>query len=425
MLLPVSHDKMTVRRLPVVTLAIIALTIVFHAITSFGAARQEERAVASMLTARLLYLQHPALGVCAPLEPFVGRAPALGSPAPDALKSGDRLEAPDVVEQYEAACQDLAAAVEGLPAQRWGYVPARGNLGGLFTYMFVHADWWHVVGNMWFLFLCGLALEDRWGRLAFAGYYVISGVVAAGAHHLMVAGSNAALIGASGAVAAAMGAFLVMFSTTKIRFVGLLAVRIFSFAAPAYLMLPLWAAIEILYGLIVSSSGTAHWAHVGGFAFGVAVATGFRVFGVDRKLDDAVERTAVLGNDPRVAAGQALVARGEAEQAVALLEGLAKEKPESFHVWEALREAARASGDRALEDDATQHIATIDARRGGSGRGSGRPSTPSVRAVRPSARPSAAAIATSPAEAASSAQPEPPTPFFPPPPEPPSPDAKK
>lgn len=430
MLLPISHEKMTVRRLPIVTVAIIVVTVLLHAVTSVGGAGREERAISAMLAARLLYLQHPALGVCAPLKPFVANVPVpppasrSGGPLPGGPLSGglrERLpsldgsegaekaeraehaernedaEKRDAAERYEGACKDLAEAFDGLPSQRFGYVPARANLLGLFTYMFVHADWWHVIGNMWFLFLCGLALEDRWGRLAFAAYYVVGGIVAAGVHHLMTGDSAAALIGASGAVAAAMGAFLVLFATTKIRFVGFLAFRVFSFAAPAYVMLPMWALVEIAYGAIASSSGTAHWAHVGGFVFGAAVAGGFRVAGVDRRLDDAVERAAVLGNDPRVDAARALVAKGEAEQAVALLEGLAKEKPESIHVWEALRDVALTNGDAEVADHAARQMAAIEAVR------SGRPST-SISSVPPRSSASstrAASISRSPVSAGS------------------------
>jgi hypothetical protein len=196
---------------------------------------------------------------------------------------------------------------------------------------------------MWFLFLCGLALEDRWGRLPFAIFYLVAGVVAAGVHQLATSEPAASLIGSSGAVAGAMGAFLVLFATTKIRFAGFLGFRLGSFEAPAYVMLPLWAVVELLYGLVLGSSGNAHWAHVGGFGLGLVVAGGFRIFGVDRRLDDASERAAVLGSDPRVDAARALVASGEVDQAVALLEGLAKEKPESTHVRDALRQAQRAS----------------------------------------------------------------------------------
>jgi len=419
MLLPISHEKMTVRRLPIITIGIVVVTVLLHGLASFGGAAREQRAMASMLEARILYLQHPALGVCAPLRPFVGEAPVLpGLPSIDLGERGaDASELPEIAIRYDAACKELEDSTSGLPERRFGYVPARSNVLGLFTYLFVHADWWHVVGNMWFLFLCGLALEDRWGRLAFAGYYVVGGVVAAGAHRLMTNDPSAALIGASGAVAAAMGAFLVLFARTKIRFVGFFAFRIFSFAAPAYVMLPMWAVVEVLYGLVASSAGTAHWAHAGGFLFGAAVAGAFRLFGVDRRLDDSVERAAVLGNDPRVDAARALIASGNAAQAVALLEGLAKEKAESVHVWDALRDAARANGDSALADRASRHMAAIEDARSGRASGStpsARPSAPSVRSPASVQGPAAVAPSVPSATVEASATVED-VPFFPPP----------
>ncbi len=356
MLLPIGHEKMTVRRWPVVTIAIIVVTVLLHGITSLGEASREQQAMSAMLEARILYLQHPALGICAPLKPYVGMAPVL--PGPFANEAGDPA---DATEQYEAACKDLASATDGLAAQRFGYVPARANVSGLFTYVLVHADWWHVIGNMWFLFLCGLALEDRWGRPAFAAYYVIGGVVAALTHRLFTHDPSAALIGASGAVAAAMGAFLVLFAKTKIRFVGFFAFRVFSFEAAAYVMLPMWAAVEVLYALVASSSGTAHWAHAGGFVFGAAVAGVFRALGVDRTLDDRTERAAVLGDDPRLDTARALVAKGDTAQAIAMLEGLALEKADSIHVWQALRDAGRASDDAKVVERASTRISQITA----------------------------------------------------------------
>lgn len=274
MLLPISHEKMTVRRLPLVTIVLIGACVVAFLVTAVG---------------------------------------------------GDETQ------------------------RRLAYVPAQANFLSLLTYMFVHADLWHLVGNMWFLFLCGLSLEDRWGRLPFAIFYLVAGVVAAGVHHLVTADPSAALVGASGAVAGAMGAFLVLFATTKIRFLAFFTLRPITFSAPAYVMLPLWALVEVLYGLVSNAlGGTAHSAHLGGFVFGVVVAGLFRVLGLDHRLDDAVERTVVLGDDPRIDAARMLVGRGDAVQAIALLEGLAKEKPESKHVLAALREA-RASADGAAD----------------------------------------------------------------------------
>src|SRR4051794_39042797 len=114
MLLPISHEKMTVRRLPIVTIAIIVVTVLLHGLASFGSSGREERAMESMLAARILYLQRPSLGVCAPLKPFVREAPTLDLPLLD-LGEKSEDEKRDVNERYETACKDLAEAVEGLP----------------------------------------------------------------------------------------------------------------------------------------------------------------------------------------------------------------------------------------------------------------------------------------------------------------------
>lgn len=353
MFLPISHDKMTVRRMPVVTIVVILLTVASHVVVTFAARDKEAEAMRALVTARSMYIAHPELGTCKALEPFE-RFVLPPTHAADLVTS----------REYERACSELEAAISQIPAQELGYVPARPKWFTPFTYVFLHADVLHLVGNMWFLFLCGMALEDRWGRLAFPVYYLVAGALAAGAQHLASPHSDRPIIGASGAVAGAMGAFLVLYATSRIRFVGAIGIRGLTFTAPAYVMLPLWLGIETLLGLVARDAHTAHWAHVGGFVFGVGVAGVFRVAGVDRKLDDAVEKAAVLGDDPRVDAARELVAKGAAKQARAMLEGLAKEKPESIHVWEALHEAAVACGDTKTAERAAAKATALAAAKG-------------------------------------------------------------
>jgi len=412
MILPISHDKMTVRRMPVVTIVLIFVTVACHVVISLASRDKELDAMRALVTARTLYVEHPGLGVCKALEPFEG-------------ESATREDAGGAFiaerEEYERACKELDDAVESIPSQRLGYTPARTNFLGLFTYVFVHGDIFHVASNMWFLFLCGMALEDRWGRLAFPVYYFVAGVIAAGAHHLAMPHGASALIGASGAVAGAMGAFLVLYATSKIRFVALVGVRPVIFSAPAYVMLPLWVGVEMLFGLVLQGSSTAHWAHVGGFLFGVAAAGALRVAGVDRKLDDAVEKAAVLGDDPRVDAALLMIGKGDAKQAQAMLEGLAKEKPSSIHVWEALHEAAKSTGDAKT---ATEAATKADALSAAKGRVSApRTSAPSIpRASTPSLPKASSAVRTTLASATKDPKPSAPaaptapadaTPFFP------------
>ena len=241
---------------------------------------------------------------------------------------------------------------DGAVYQRWGYVPASPSVLALLTSQFVHAGWIHLAGNMWFLFLCGITLEDRWGRAVFPLFYLGSGVAAALAHGLVSPGSTAPLVGASGAIAGCMGAFAVAFARTPVRFLWLLSLRPSTFTAPAFVVIPVWAAFEAIQSWLLPSDGTSHVAHIGGFAFGVLAALGLRATGVDRKLDDSVERVATLGDDPRIDEARRMVARGDAPTALAMLEGLALEKPTSAHVQDAIADAARATGDAPRADKA-------------------------------------------------------------------------
>ena len=244
-------------------------------------------------------------------------------------------------------------------ALRFGYVPATPSVAALFTYMFFHAGWLHLAGNMWFLVFCGMTLEDRWGRLVFSLFYLAAGAVAALAHGLLSAHEASPLVGASGAIAGCMGAFAIALPGTRVRFLLLLTLRPRVFTAPAYVVLTLWAAFEALLGWMLPSDGTSHGAHIGGFVFGAAAAAVLRFTGVDRKLDDSVDKIAKLGDDPRIDEARLLVARGDATLALAMLEGLAVEKPESSHVQDAIAEAARVTGDDARVQKAQQRAARL------------------------------------------------------------------
>ncbi|MGH7294842.1 MAG: rhomboid family intramembrane serine protease, partial [Polyangiaceae bacterium] len=145
------------------------------------------------------------------------------------------------------------------------------------------------------------------------------------------------------------------------RFALLVTLRQRTFTAPAFVVLPFWAAFEALWGWLLPGAGTSYVAHVGGFLFGVAAAAILRWTGVDRRLDDSVDRVVKLGGDPRVDEARLLVRRGDAKLALAMLEGLASEKPDSAHVQDAIAEAAHALGDDAREDKARQRATRLRA----------------------------------------------------------------
>lgn len=272
--------------------------------------------------------------------------------------SHERLSArrwPIVTTVFFAACVAAQIAVSqagGDAVLRWGYAPGAGDPVTLVTYAFVHGGWLHLAGNMWFLFFCGMTLEDRWGRVVFPLFYLASCAVAALVYGWLSSDPHVPVVGASGAVAACMGAFAVAFARTPVRFLWLLALRPRTFSAPAWVVLPLWAAFEALSGVLFPSDGTAHWAHVGGFAFGVVVGLILHHTGWDRRLDDAVEVAAVLEGDPRIDEARFLAAKGQGAQALAMLEGLAIERPDSAVVHDAIADVAKRVGDGPRADKA-------------------------------------------------------------------------
>src|SRR3974390_2234712 len=109
-------------------------------------------------------------------------------------------------------------------------------------------------------------------------------------HALVNAGSLTPTIGASGAVAGLMGAFLVRFPTTKIEMGWLLLFRFYRFKMAAYWLLPLWLLQEVLYGSVFGQmSGVAHWAHVGGFVFGALIAMAIRKTGLEQMAEQGIQ----------------------------------------------------------------------------------------------------------------------------------------
>jgi membrane associated rhomboid family serine protease len=355
---PISHERMTARRWPIVTTILFALCVLVQALVSIQErtdSRHDDEARAVEY-----FAEHPYLdvkpGALRELDEATVKTAHLAASAVDVPDDAARA-----AEQAELDAR-IAAATRARaddPYRRFGYIPAAPSWHGLLTCTFLHAGWLHLAGNMWFLFLCGMTLEDRWGRVVFPLFYVASGAAAALAHGLVYPHDTTPLVGASGAIAGCMGAFAVAFARTRVRFALLITFRPQVFSAPAYAVLPFWAAFEALWGWIFPGDGTAHMAHVGGFAFGIAAALVLHWTGVDRRLDDSVERVATLGDDPRIDEARRLVRQGDSQLALAMLEGLAQEKPRSVHVQDAIAEAARALGDDAREQKARQRAALL------------------------------------------------------------------
>jgi membrane associated rhomboid family serine protease len=149
------------------------------------------------------------------------------------------------------------------------------QVANVFTSMFMHGSWMHLLGNMWFLWLFGNNIEDSMSRPRFIAFYLLSGIGAALAQVWADPASNVPMVGASGAISGVMGAYLVLFPRVRVFTLVPLGVFITSIALPAWMMLIYWAVLQFFGGVtsIVAeqSGGVAFWAHLGGFLAGVVL----------------------------------------------------------------------------------------------------------------------------------------------------------
>lgn len=158
---------------------------------------------------------------------------------------------------------------------KWGFIPTKFNFLKLILSIFLHGSFFHVLGNMLYLWIVGCNMEDDWGWPKFLMFYLFSGIVAGLVHAGHGSDMQTPMIGASGAVAGVMGAFMIQHFKTKIRFgyfIWLLIRPYWGvFKIWAGIVLPFWFIQEYFFARLGLQTGTAHWAHVGGFAFGAVI----------------------------------------------------------------------------------------------------------------------------------------------------------
>jgi membrane associated rhomboid family serine protease len=149
------------------------------------------------------------------------------------------------------------------------------------TSMFLHGGWFHLIGNMWFLWLFGNNVEDSMGRLRYLVFYLLCGVAAAATQTAVSPASIVPMVGASGAISGVMGAYVILYPRVRVHMLVVLFVFITRIAVPAYLMLGYWFLIQLIGGSAAQGEGgVAFWAHVGGFVAGALLISMFK----DRKL---------------------------------------------------------------------------------------------------------------------------------------------
>ena len=183
-------------------------------------------------------------------------------------------------------------------ATEWGIVPAEltaawasgTNLGGealtLITSQFLHGGWLHLLGNMLFLWIFGNNVEDRLGRIRFLAFYLVGGAVAGLTQVAIDPDSAIPTIGASGAIAATLGAYLLLFPRARITSLVFLGFFYQLIDVPAVVVLVFWFLLQLIDGIASlgvtdASGGVAFFAHIGGFVFGAVV--GFVIRAVGRR----------------------------------------------------------------------------------------------------------------------------------------------
>ncbi len=193
---------------------------------------------------------------------------------------------------YQVSLPDRAAEAF---INLYGMVPARVSLAlagqhhvtfeqaliPLLTSMFLHGGWLHILGNMWFLWIFGGQVEDRLGHFTYLVFYVVCGLGSGVAQLAFSWGSKIPAIGASGAIAGVLGAYIVFFPSSRILTLVPLFIIWFTVQIPALVFIGLWFLIQFLSGIssvsAASMGGVAWWAHVGGFLLGVLIAQFYRV----------------------------------------------------------------------------------------------------------------------------------------------------
>ena len=159
----------------------------------------------------------------------------------------------------------------------YGVIPTRFQWADVMTSIFLHGGWMHLIGNMWFLWIYGDNVEDILGHFNYVAFYLLCGIAATMVHIVFNSDSRVPTIGASGAIAGVMGAYMVKFPRSRILTLVFVVVFVTTMEIPAFLILIYWFVIQFFSGIgsvghsHLSQGGVAWFAHIGGFLAGIAL----------------------------------------------------------------------------------------------------------------------------------------------------------
>jgi len=164
----------------------------------------------------------------------------------------------------------------------FGFTPQKFNVLTIFSSMFMHGGFGHLIGNMWFLYIFGDNVESILGHIKYLCFYLTCGVAAALGQYVIHPSSTIPMIGASGAIAGILGAYMISFPKAKVHVFVMLFIFFTTFIVPAKIVLGVWFLIQLNGGLsdlgFISKGGVAWFAHIGGFLAGISLVKTFQKF---------------------------------------------------------------------------------------------------------------------------------------------------
>jgi membrane associated rhomboid family serine protease len=343
---------MSARRWPAITLGLIFVNIAAFLGTHWVIERQQADLLQVQEHVLVLAAKHPELTLFpkaqAWVDDFSSRYPEVWAEmqkgsyeALDEWESRIRLisDPAELQREMTSLGDQYFKLIASSIMEQYGSVSANPRLMTYITSTFLHAGWWHLIGNLWFLWLAGFVLEDAWGRPLYLLVYLAAGAAACQFDIWAGPGSTIPSIGASGAIAGLLGALLVRFPKLRIRMMWFFDLGLFPmyrFWVRAHWVLPAWALLEINYGN-GSNDGIGHWAHVGGFLFGSIAALALRYSGLEQKVNDAIENKVAWRPPAEITQANELMEQGKLDEATSLLKEYLTTTPDSTPAWNLLR----------------------------------------------------------------------------------------
>ncbi len=357
--IPIGREDAVIQRHAWVTYALIALNVAGFLFFCLGSSDAEEAALIRTWRETIVYLRDrpylrtPWQAVNLMPGDLQQRAPIRDPSVPDWRAAKEQGEVDEMA-------GELRRRYEATDSIRLAYVPAVNSIPTILTSMFLHAGFLHLLGNMLFLFITAPFIEDAFGRILFSALYLTGGIIATLSFAARYPNSVTPLVGASGAISAVMGAYLVRFVRSRIRLmvIPLIFVPLWNFrlSVPAAVVFSLWFLEQLVSIPAEGGSGVAVTAHVAGFAYGLLFAGIVKVGGIERRwIKPAIEKQIASFADPRLDNALAAYRAGQSDLARQEVGRLLADQPKNL-------DALRLAVDIELQKDRSTEMDALAAR---------------------------------------------------------------